>query len=269
MIFEYRVPISGCVAVKKWAKQWKDLEALRGETYNAALEAITVQVTEAGTNPSQRPNQSSLGQIRTNAFLNESPDLAPWEMREFRLVSTTLPGPSLPFAGRLFEDTVKQTPDLSFNGTTALAGYANANSAAILLNAHVVPESLSGQPFLAGYAPLPGNGAVASAVPQFFWNGPAITTSSVRHHLSLNTCNGCHGQETGTVFMHVDPFGTLSRFLTGTGPRGVPDPADKFVFHRFNDLARRRQALEEILTASCFPKYALTDVFFQPLHMTH
>ncbi len=67
-----------------------------------------------------------------------------------------------------------------------------------------------------------------------------------RHELSLNTCSGCHGGESDTFFVHVNPAPTLlsfvpllSDFLTGTDvidptpppivtspPPNVVDPVD-------------------------------------------
>ncbi len=55
VIFEYGVPISGCLNLKAWAQQWKTLDQhpLGSPAYNAALEAITEQVVVANANPAK------------------------------------------------------------------------------------------------------------------------------------------------------------------------------------------------------------------------
>jgi hypothetical protein len=258
VIFEYKVPRRGCERVRAWAQQWKDLESfsLFGENYNAALEAITLQVTEAGTNPAQTPNQSSLGQIRTNEVAFDTP----WELREFRLGTN----------GYLFQDTVAQTPDLSLNNTQLLSDYARSNDSDIVRDDYTLPKLivLEGRRFRGGAAPLPGNDAEANTVPLFFWDGPSPSPSAtlsykpdLRHHLSLNTCNGCHGEETGAIFTHVDETGRLSGFLTGIT---VTDPAGEGVDRSFGDLERRARRMKEILTKDCWQ-----DVYFDPVRTIH
>ena len=65
---------------------------------------------------------------------------------------------------------------------------------------------------------------------------------------SLNTCNGCHGAETDTSFLHVFPRSlgqeaSLSGFLTGIT---VDDPIDGTV-RTFDDLGRRNADLAGLL----------------------
>jgi hypothetical protein len=60
-----------------------------------------------------------------------------------------------------------------------------------------------------------------------YWTAGGIANNDARHKLSLNTCNGCHGEESHTGFLHVGPvsFGTpanLSGFLTGETILKVP-----------------------------------------------
>ncbi|HEX7828832.1 MAG TPA: choice-of-anchor X domain-containing protein [Thermoanaerobaculia bacterium] len=251
VIFEYGIRKPSCPATKAWGKQWFDLKnhPIGSVAYNNALEAITLQFTEAGTNPAQLPNQSSLNQLRTNEIALTSP----WELREFRLSSTS---------GQLFEDTVKQTPDITLNNTQTLADYANANAALIVQDKHVVPDDFAGNPFLGGAAPV--------ASPSMFWDGPGAHPSAaivgppqanLRHHLSLNTCNSCHGGETQTTFTHVSATGALSGFLTGID---VNDPAGEGVVRHFDDLLRRQQSLAQLVNQPCF-----MVLFFDPLRMEH
>lgn len=61
---------------------------------------------------------------------------------------------------------------------------------------------------------------------------------------SLNTCNGCHGGETNTAFLHIFPRfegeqSSLSGFLTGTT---VFDP-ETGEERRMAELRRRRELL--------------------------
>ena len=77
-----------------------------------------------------------------------------------------------------------------------------------------------------------------------------MTNAEARHKFSLNTCNGCHGGETQTGFLHVFPrspgqVSSLSGFLTGetvTDIRGVT--------RRLSELLRRRQLLEKVVCAA-------------------
>ena len=115
-----------------------------------------------------------------------------------------------------------------------------ANTAAIKAQTHVVPASFEGQPFA---APNIFNNID-------FWNAPGITDSLLRHRFSLNTCNGCHGAETSTGFLHVNPRSvgqeaSLSGFLTG---EQVPDPITG-VSRTLNDLQRRSNGFRSFLCA--------------------
>jgi hypothetical protein len=261
VIFEYKIPLNGCLDVKAWAQQWKDLDLnpIGSTAYNAALEAITVQFTEFGT-------RSLLGQLRTNeAFVQ-----VPWELREFRLNAAD---------GLLGQVTVKQTPDNTLNFTTTFSDYVVANAADILAQNYIVPDQLGTTPFLGGHSRTFGLGTGLSPGGTF-WDGfPAvdmpprdpviedalpsasIPTPELRHRFSLNTCNGCHGGETATSFMHVNAERELSGFLTGID---VTDPAGEVVSNTmdqntpripitrsFNDLLRRQLRMAEILDQPC------------------
>jgi hypothetical protein len=226
VIFEYNLPASTEQDVLDWANAWHALGSLPfpSEEYNAALQAITTQFAGRGAAPS-RPNGSALSQLRTNEIALD----VPWELREFKLSAT----------GFLTPDTVKLTPDQSFDGTQALASFVNQNEAAILQEKHVVPETFAGSPFL-GAASL--NNLTA-------WSAPGINNNEARHRFSLNTCNGCHGfAETGTQFLHVFPRfpgqqASLSGFMTGIT---MPDPVSGEP-RTFNDLGRRRTDLQSLV----------------------
>ncbi|MFZ0829167.1 MAG: choice-of-anchor X domain-containing protein [Verrucomicrobiia bacterium] len=202
VIFEYGVPMKGCSGIKGWANQWAALNSIPfGPGYNAALEAITDQVTAAGADPSKSPNLSAINQIRSNDQL-VPPD---WDLREF-----TLDG-----LGYLDEHTVKNNPAGPFNGSSLINAYCTdpLHLPNILIDNDTVPLFYLSMPFLGGHALNPPG----------VWDGnpPATIAAPVRIHFSLNTCNGCHGGETATLFTHVSPrpFGapaTLSGFPHGS-----------------------------------------------------
>lgn len=257
VIFEYGIDVSGCFGLKAWHQQWKDLDLhpLGSAAYNAALEAVTRQFTDHGSNPGQLPNQNALAQLRTNEnALNPL-----WELREF-----TLQGVGTSTPGWLDLVTVKQTPRESLNGSATLAAYAASAAADILAQKHIVPNRFPSvaDPFLAATAPTPFG---------IFWDAPGITGLTdgvnIRHELSFSTCSGCHMRETDTFFTHIGTLGqrpagssaTLSGFLTGIS---VTDPVDSSVVRTFSDLARRQQRLADLLNATCFA------IPFLPLPLT-
>jgi hypothetical protein len=238
LIFEYKLPATTDADVLQWANAWHALGALPfpSEQYNAALQAITDKFSARGARP-DHPNGNAINAVRTNeiAFGNG----APWQLREFGLSATT---------GRLAPTTVKVTPDLSFKDTQTLATFITQNQAAILADAHTVPETFQGAPFLAGSIL---NDSTA-------WNAPGID-SDTRHHFSVNTCNGCHSfSETNTAFLQITPRfpggeAVLSGFLTGIT---VQDPFTHQP-RTFNDLNRRANDLKNIVCTGASNKTQL------------
>jgi hypothetical protein len=249
VIFEYGIKKRGCVDLRNWARQWKDLDLnpIGTPAYNAALEAITEQFAKANSDPS-KPNGSALNQLRTN----EVALTRPWELREFQV------GPKGdPLAGFLKEVTVKQTPDITLNRTPTLVNYVNTFTGDILAGTYKVPLDFpAGTHFLGGSA---------LTDPGVFWNNPAsptITNRQARFLFSFGTCNACHAGETQTAFTHVKPapFGTpagLSGFLTGIS---VVDPADGSPTRPFNDLLRRAGDLDALVNSRCLPIIMLPRV---------
>src|SRR5262249_44537201 len=116
--------------------------------------------------------------------------------------------------------------------------FVNANAAAILLDRHTVPDAFEGRPFRGGASLNDGS----------IWTAPGIADNEARFHFSENTCNGCHGPETGTNFLHVHPrpAGFASRFSGFLTGKTVTDQASGGV-RTFNDLARRQADLEAIV----------------------
>jgi hypothetical protein len=229
VILEYALLASTDAEVLGWASAWHNLGALdpATETYRAALQRVTDRFARGGVAPS-RPNGSAISQVRTNEIA-----LAfPWELREFRLRGTP---------AQLREVTVIKTPRNDFDGSTVLRDFVNTNEAAILAGTHTVPLTFQGQPFRAG--------AVTNNID--FWSAAGIRNNDARQLFSVNTCNGCHGAETGTAFLHVAPrqanaLAPLSGFLTGIT---VSDPVSG-VPRSFSDLSRRAADLQSLVCAT-------------------
>jgi concanavalin A-like lectin/glucanase superfamily protein len=231
VIVEYNLPAQTQQDVQDWADRWHSLSShpFPSEEYNAALESITRRFTDRNASPGS-VNGSALAELRTNEIALSFQ----WELRGFVLSPTT---------GFFDETTVKETPDLSFNGTQTLADFVNQNAAAIKAvvpgaMAGTVPAQFEGHNFLAG--------SVFNNLIE--WNAPGIADPDARFHQSANTCNGCHGPETNTTFLMITPRfpgseAFLSPFITGTT-----------VFDRFsgqartlNDLGRRKADLTSLV----------------------
>jgi hypothetical protein len=225
VILEYVLPGSSEADRLSWAQAFHALKALPfpSEAYNAALQAITDGFTARGALPGA-PNESALIDIRTNEFAFDFR----WQLREFRLDDS----------GSLVPAPLFQTPDQSFNFTASLASFINQNQASILAETHEAPLFFGGQPF--------ATGAVFNDID--VWDAPGILDNEARHKFSLNTCNGCHGGETNTGFLHVFPRfageeSSLSGFLLGTT---VSDPVTGEP-RRLAELSRRRTLLEALV----------------------
>lgn len=245
VILEYCNPPTTCSGIKAWAKQWADLNLLNfSPGFNAALQVITDQFAGLAKNPSQMPNQSFLNQLRSNEILN-----SPWQCLQWELSGAGSD------AGHLRQSTVNQTPDIAHQNTMFLQSFVTDNLAAAAAGKHTIPL-LYGP---AGQQKLPFLGATAPmSSPGFFWNFPgstaSTTTKAARHHISLNSCNGCHAGETGTPFLHVSCRSPgfpapLSQFLTGVA--NFPDPVDNSITYTYADLERRVQDLDCVVNSPC------------------
>jgi hypothetical protein len=235
MIFEYNLPAQTEQDVLDWANRWHGLQAhpFPSEEYNAALEDITRRFSSRNASPGS-VNGSALLSFRTNEI-----DLgfgAPWELRQFELSPET---------GFFRQIPLSETPDLNFNGTPTFADFVNQNAAAIISlvpggTGNTVPLQFEGQNFQAG-------SALNSGFVQ--WSADGIQDPEARFHASLNTCNGCHGTESGSGFLQITPRGFtggeagLSSFITGTT---VFDPFTGEL-RTLNDLGRRRVDLTQLV----------------------
>lgn len=251
VIFEYGVNISGCKAVQQWGEKWYNLHTMSpgDAAYNSALQNLTDQFVNAGTNPG-KPNGCSLNQIRTDEIAIGNP----WELREFNIDATS---------SLLKLVTVKKNPrnstGNSLNNSALLADFINANCAAILANNYDIPETFSGQPLL----------GARSLNNRDVWNASISCTdpATTRRIFSLNTCDACHGGETQTFFTHVNvaSFGsqaTLSGFLTG---ETVTDPVSSTPV-TFSDLDDRANKLQSLVCLAC---KKFEPLIFRPNKMTH
>lgn len=230
VIFEYLLAANNEDEFRVWADAVHALQALPfpSEEYNQALQGLTDRFSGRDVLPGA-PNGSALIDIRTNE-LALSLD-GQWQLREFRIA---------PESGFMAPHTLFQTPDRSFDQQAALGRFINENEAIILTEMHEVPPLFEGAAFQAG--------SVFNNID--FWNAPGITNPEARHKFSLNTCNGCHGNETQTAFLHVFPRNpgeqsNLSGFLTGI------DAFDPITGQprRLSELARRRGLLEALVCA--------------------
>jgi hypothetical protein len=262
VILEYKVPISGCNNILGWAEQWHSLGTfpLGGDEFNDHLEQITNQFATAGVGSG--PNGSALAQLRTNEQALDEKSGIQWEMRQFQLN---------PNGGELEETTVAQTPDDSLNNTPTLRDYINQFDQQILQGQYTVPDTYEGVHFL-------GASPHQNRVPMF-WQSPPPVDNNARRAFSANTCNGCHGRETDTVFVHVAPRlskeqSTLSGFLIGSGTLKQPsietvnDPVDGSQ-HQFGDLIRRQMYMSTLLQNGCSSGGVLEGLASQPVNFVH
>lgn len=263
-IFEYAIPLHTCAEVKAFGQKWYDLknQTLGSPAYNSALKTITDVFSTANADPT-RTNGSALKQLRTNDIVFSGTTDDQWEMREFKLdplthkfaLSTTAQEPMEKYNEASDVDT---PPDVN-----NLVAWINAHEVAVLADKHSVPLTVEDQ---VTHLPVAFLGAKARSENDK-WTAPGVALET-RHHFSLNTCTGCHRQETNTNFLHVGIGSSLSGFLTGID---VPDPLNPSVTHHFNDLEFRKGKMEDLLCASCTrPLLDLVRVLtFEPNAMVH
>lgn len=257
VIFEYELVATHMNALRDWTEAWAQLgrHRLGSREYNRALEDVTRRFTDRFRAPN-KPNGSALNQIRSNEIALG----AVWELREFVIDEAT---------GRLTPHTVALTPDtVQLNGTQAFADLINTFGDALstrslqLDPASFAASSLSG-PFTADDFPDIASRSFVTNVlgGPFFdapWSAAGIVDNELRHDFAVQTCNGCHRDETGTGFVQVGfPVdhnlprslatpARLAAFLTGTT---APDPVDPTVERTFNDLERRRIDFEALIAS--------------------
>jgi hypothetical protein len=244
VIFEYATAKADENAVRDLARRWYDLRNLTQNTagYRTALQTLTEEVVNSGRLMRVRVNESA------NATVG-------WQLTEFE--------PSPTGAKYLVRSTIKQSPTMALLGanSTLLGQYIMTNAEALQGNegrdrgfnydpigSYLVPDRFNGTNtfFRGSFNTIPG-----SSTDSAFWNAPnpgmqEASWSKARHLFSLGTCNGCHGRETQTGFLHVIPSSPgseagLSLFLQGS--HTVNDPVTGFP-RTFNVMAQREQDLD-------------------------
>lgn len=234
---------------KAYGRQWEALNTLtlNSSTYRSQLQSITDGVVNAGAAPSN-VNQSALIRVRTNTTVNNST----WFLREFMIATNR----------GLEPVEVKQTPlaELNENFTPAnnpvLSNWVNANPTAILNQTHLLPSQYQNQR-LRGFK---GENLQHNT----FWKMAGVSNNDVRHKLSLNTCSGCHGLETGAgnfnntgnqfamvVPRHYRQRSEVSSFISGVGKDGQPyqvtDPGNNNVKRTFSEFKVRQTELWNLI----------------------
>jgi len=157
---------------------------------------------------------TNVNTVEVEASLDE------WNYRSFALADESLVNVAL-----------FQSSDIRDQRSPDLISWVNQNQDDILADRHRVPLELLG-----------------GDTRNLDWTGRGFEDPiEVRHHFALATCNGCHGGETGTEFIHIDrrrrgePT-VLSDFLTG---ETIVDPGGQM--RTFNELARRADFLRDLL----------------------
>ena len=240
VIFEYGYNFKKEQPLRSYQKKWASLKDKTFGTpdYNSTLESLTREFTDANKNPS-KPNKNCINQVRTNEIVLDSP----WELREFHLDATThllkQASPNREPQGKF--NAKVDNPDVRF-----LVKWVNDHTGKV--------PSAPFDPKLVGTSAVNQGGVV--------WNGIStptppeafITNDDDRFDLSINTCSGCHGVESGSGFTHIDENGTLSPFVKGNGfnqPSTVTDPAGRPAgapkVRSFNDLDNRAQILHKFV----------------------
>ena len=254
VIFEYGIQVANVEEVRQEGIKWANLQTWEPGTpiYNDNLKILTEETVRVADGTHAR-----LDQLRTNEIELGSP----WQLREFKISN----GPD--DTGFFRMTTTKQTPDNSLGKNAvpaaALAGWANANAADVLLDRHILPAALPPPSATEDFFRILGGGSDEDGLVWLTGQGLA---APLRHHFALNTCNGCHQPETGTGFTHIKPrpadtAATLSGFMTGIE---IEDPGSAGFKRRFDEKTRRADDLDLLIN---FP--GIFQLTHRPLLMEH
>jgi hypothetical protein len=178
LIFEYNLPTT--MTLKQWAQIWHGLaaHATYDDSYKSALQTVTELFVKRGAAP-DRQNGSALGQVRTN----ESVMFWIWQLRQFQIADD----------GQMHLHTTRNTPAASFNGSSALLQYIQANSAAIMADQYQIPDTMLG-------------GSADEFAYRWSFAGLDEVT---RAAYAKGTCNGCHSEGENPSLdkaFHVSPL---------------------------------------------------------------
>ncbi len=258
IIFEYHVP-SGYTAAS-WAQQWNSLPKDNFDYTSCPPDGCYIPllqstITDNVVKSTSCGGNTCLFHVRTNEVLLTG-STPVWELREFGVNYGTGGNPNT-----ISEITVDQTPDGSFNfGGGGCVGHLTNGEPACnttdpnfpttwLNNNQITIDQFQGtQPLLplnttdqAGVPFLGGsslNSLSSAGVSAVYWNvcvridkNCTATLQNnnnaheARRYFSLNTCNGCHGDETNPSNLFQQVFNrtpgqqsSLSTFLLGCVP---------------------------------------------------
>ncbi|RYD34001.1 MAG: hypothetical protein EOP86_12010 [Verrucomicrobiaceae bacterium] len=211
---EIAVEKKGQEELWKWAKQWKDLDiqwpkgkAAPDAGYISALRELTESVLSPG----------SLASIRTNEKVNSGKP--PWQMREF-----------IADKGSMRSAGLTQTPVFPLLGDPPSKQFFSTNLSKIDDGSYWLPENLR--------APM-----ADITLSKLVFNG---VDKMRRDIIVLNSCNGCHGSETG-VINHGVPENLLFSHI---GHRQTHVPSELSGFLKKSDIQRRKTSLAVLLAPS-------------------
>ena len=241
VIFEYSNIVSEECEIKDLGEQWKELSdyAFDDSTYLNKLESITNLVTARNARV-DGVNGSAISQIRTNTKLfSPAESNAKWNLREFKLDETTgylvnAPTANMPFAvnntrrNSKFEGTLDihaSSEDIvdwiyGVNGPSKAISVRHGNHN---IPQHLLEPTAVMQDEMQSYY---GLGYWNPTFPDNIYDDhnynleASLKHKEIRHQLSLNTCMGCHGAETKTLFTMIRPlgYGDSANYWSPTSP---------------------------------------------------
>ncbi|MEY2828745.1 MAG: hypothetical protein RIQ33_603 [Bacteroidota bacterium] len=261
VILEYSNPQPNLELLQGFANTWVQLSGMPfnsslstgNNNYNDNLQYITDIVTRVNAMP-QRINGSAINRIRTNEKIFDLEDNEhgitfiswvgkKWEFRQFELASNGLlepvPVTNVPYFG---VNDAEHSPNETSNQvighfdsqkSQTFLNWVSQNSFHIEQGNFQIPKNLS-----AMSAPNYSELINYFVFDQNYYNSEQAdyNLKKVRHEISLNTCQGCHGGETKTEFTMITPmvYGQYADYwssapVLGSGYLSVPiDARDYF-----------------------------------------
>jgi hypothetical protein len=243
IILEYSNQQKTTCEIQALAQEWYDLSSFSDRSssaYRDALAAIVRKVTDANTN-SQSPTKSALARIRTNekmfspfeaqgavGFYSGNWNMSTWQLRQFEINS----------AKELMPTYVTNTPKELDNGdpdnprtaintpndNNILIGFTSDPVITWVMSSPVMMERVRRGNFNIPQNLLATSALLRQEIAEYYdfdytENSAAIQArfsntdptanaklKEIRHQISLNRCQGCHGGETQTVFTQVRPM---------------------------------------------------------------
>lgn len=228
--------------VQDYARRWLALESMTGSAYNTALAALTEETVNSGKLLRVRANE-----VNPEGTFN-------WQLTEFEHNGS----------GFLARSTIKQSPSPASGNSQGVTDFILANRAELFVNAfdvdpstltafplgdYTVPNTFSGtSTFFRG-----GRNFLANVSDSDIWHPPdpgvGLLWYDARFRFAVGTCMGCHGRETNTSFLHIeprDPGTEATRSPLLSGPITVTDPLIGLA-RNFDELGRREKDLRNLV----------------------